>query len=189
MRTCPFLLRVVSVVAVAVTLLLCRSAAAPAKAPQAGEQAPDFALPTPEDVVVDLKSLVGDGPVVLVVLRGWPGYQCPLCARQVQDFVAQAARFEARGAKVVMIYPGPAEALKAHASEFLRDKNWPAGFTLLLDPDFTFTHAYRLRWDMRRETAYPATFILERGGRIRFAHVSQTHGNRLDAARALAALP
>lgn len=152
-----------------------------------GNIAPNFTLETLAGRRVELKSLV-ERPVVLVVLRGWPGYQCPICSRQVQDYVANAAAFEQRNVSVVMVYPGPAQKLLEHATEFLQEKSWPPHFTLVLDPDYAFTNAYGLRWDGRKETAYPSTFILERGGKIRFAHVSESHGNRLSAARTLAEL-
>jgi peroxiredoxin len=171
------------------TAMIALSSAASATAvPKVGESAPNFTLQTLDDRPVELKGLLQKGPVVLVVLRGWPGYQCPLCTRQVQDFVANAAEFGKRNAKVVMVYPGPVDQLKAHAHEFLRNKDWPADFVFLLDPEYTFTHAYGLRWDAQKETAYPSTFVVERDGRIRFAHVSQSHGNRLAAARAIAEL-
>ena len=170
-------------------LFSARSEAAASTPPKVGERAPNFTLRTLDDRAVELKTLVDQQPVVLVVLRGWPGYQCPLCARQVHDFVTKAAEFKQRGARVVMIYPGPAEQLMARADEFLRDKQWPAEFLFLLDPDYSFTNAYRLRWDAKKETAYPSTFVLERGGKVRFAHVSQSHGNRLSAVKAIAELP
>ena len=151
--------------------------------------APAFALKTLDERSVELKALVQENPVVLVVLRGWPGYQCPVCTRQVQEFVASAGEFTRRNATVVMVYPGPADQLKAHAQEFLQNKQWPGEFVFLIDPDFAFTHAYGLRWDAKKETAYPSTFVIERGGRIRFAHVSQSHGDRVSAARAIAELP
>lgn len=163
--------------------------AAPQIQPKVGDVAPNFTLQTLEGQSVDLKPLVQEQPVVLVVLRGWPGYQCPLCTRQVQEFVVKAAEFKARGAKVVMIYPGPAEQLQEHAREFLKDKQWPADFVFLMDPDYVFTNAYGLRWDAKKETAYPSTFVIERGGKIRFALVSKSHGNRLSAAKASAELP
>jgi alkyl hydroperoxide reductase subunit AhpC len=72
--------------------------------------------------------------------------------------------------------------------EFLENKDWPASFSFVLDPDYTFTHAYGLRWDAPKETAYPATFVIDRGGRIRFALVSTTHGGRATAARVVAEL-
>ena len=178
-----------SLLAVALTLISLLQPAAAAKTPSVGEPAPNFTLATLDERLVELKTLVQDQPVVLVVLRGWPGYQCPLCARQVQDFAAKAGEFRQRGARVVMIYPGPAEQLKAHAGEFLQDKNWPADFVFLLDPDYRFTNAYGLRWEAKKETAYPSTFVLERGGKVRFAHVSKTHGDRLSAVKAIAELP
>lgn len=159
-----------------------------AAVPKVGELAPEFRLQTPDERTVELGQLTKERAVVLVVLRGWPGYQCPLCTRQVRDFVARAPEFAEKGAKVVMVYPGPAAQLTAHAREFLADKQWPGDFGFVLDPDYRFTHAYGLRWDAPKETAYPATFVIERGGRIRFAHVSRSHGDRLSAARAIAEL-
>jgi thioredoxin-dependent peroxiredoxin len=160
-------------------------AAMPSAAPKVGETAPNFTLTTLDNRSVELKPLTATTRVVLVVLRGWPGYQCPLCTRQVQDFVAHAREFAERNVQVVMVYPGPAEQLKAHAGEFLQDKQWPANFLFVIDPDYTFTTAYGLRWEAKKETAYPSTFVIERGGVIGFAHISDSHGNRLSAQRTL----
>src|SRR6266478_2805966 len=102
-----------------VTLLLARAASPPTP----GEAAPDFTLKTLDDKPVELKQLTAKKPVVLVVLRGWPGYQCPLCTRQVNDFVSHASELDAAGAQVLMVYPRPAADLKARAQEFLQDKN------------------------------------------------------------------
>jgi len=173
-------------------LLLCVAgtgvSAARGATPKVGEVAPNFTLRTLDDKAVALQSLTEKSPVVLIVLRGWPEYQCPICSRQVQEYVAQAGEFAKRGARVLMIYPGPAERLKAHAAEFLRDKQWPAEFAFVTDPDFAVTLQYGLRWEAPKETAYPSTFILERGGKIAFAQVSKSHGGRVSAAKALAEL-
>jgi len=159
-----------------------------AAALKVGDTAPNFTLRTLEGRAVELQPLVEKSPVVLVVLRGYPGYQCPLCTKQVQDFVARAAEFKARGAQVLLVYPGPADKLEARAAEFLKDKNWPADFVLMVDPDYAFTDAYGLRWNGKNETAYPSTFVIGRGRTVQFAQVSKTHGNRVSAAQAIAAL-
>jgi peroxiredoxin Q/BCP len=156
--------------------------------PKVDESAPDFTLRTLDDQPVALRTLTEQGPVVLIVLRGWPGYQCPLCTRQVQEYVTNAAEFAQRGARVLMVYPGPADGLKAHAGEFVHNKQWPANFHFVIDPAYAFTLQYGLRWEAPKETAYPSTFVLERGGRIRFAQVSKTHGGRVSATTALAEL-
>jgi thioredoxin-dependent peroxiredoxin len=123
-----------------------------------------------------------------VVLRGWPGYQCPLCSRQVKELTDVAERFQKAGAQVVLVYPGPAAGLKEHAREFAAGKTLPKGFLLLLDPDYQFTNAYGLRWDAARETAYPSTFVLDSGRTIRFALVSRSHGGRAKTGDVLQAL-
>jgi thioredoxin-dependent peroxiredoxin len=173
--------------ALAAAVLLSTSPAVRAAfdAPKVGDAAPNFSLHTLDDRVVHLKALTAKRPVVLLVLRGWYGAQCPLCSRQVNDYMNKAADFAARGVQVVMVYPGPSEQLKARAQEFAANTDWPADFHFVLDPDYIFTNAYGLRWDAPRETAYPSTFIIDRENRVRFAHVSRTHGNRVSAAAAL----
>jgi hypothetical protein len=45
-----------------------------------------------------------------------------------------------------------------------------------------------LRWDAPDETAYPATFVIDRGGAVRFAQVSLGHDGRALATDVLKAL-
>ena len=159
-----------------------------ASPPQVGSMAPDFTLKTLDDQSVRLSDLTAKSEVVLVVLRGWPGYQCPFCTRQAHDFVRHEEKFKADGVQVVMVYSGPADDLKAHAAELLQDKNWPKDFLLVLDPDYSFTKAYGLRWDAPKETAYPSTFIIGKDGKVIFEHISKQHGDRVKADTVLKAL-
>ena len=156
--------------------------------PKVGDKAPDFILKGLDDATVRLSELTAKESVVLVMLRGWPGYQCPICDRQVQEFIALHAGFAEAKARLVFVYPGPASDLKAHAEEFKKwkGKEWPKEFLYALDPDYSMVNAYGLRWNAPRETAYPSTFVLDKKGVVRFAKVSQTHGGRTKAADALA---
>jgi peroxiredoxin len=173
------------------TLLPCFliAAAYAATTPAVGEKAPDFTLKDLEACSVQLSDLTSKNDVVLVVLRGWPGYQCPLCNQQAHDFVKSAEKFKALGAHVVMVYPGPADELKTHAHNFLSDKSWPKDFDLVLDPDYSFTKAYGLRWEAPHETAYPSTFVIAKNGKITFSHISHQHGDRVKAETVLKMLP
>lgn len=158
-------------------------------APQVGETAKDFSLPNLEGESRTLKGALGSGPVVLVVLRGFPGYQCPLCNRQVGQLLSKQADFAKAGARIVLIYPGPSSVdLKAKAIEFKKDRTLPAGYEMLLDQDYTMVNAYGLRWDAPKETAYPSTFVLDSKGKIAFAKVSNSHGGRAGADEILEAL-
>lgn len=172
-------------------LIVCSIAAAAlavAAPPQVGQTAPEFTLMSLKGKSVTLPSMASDGPVVLVMLRGFPGYQCPLCSRQVQDFTKNADGFQRAGARVVLVYPGPARNLDMKAQEFVADKPLPANFEMLLDPDYKLTNLYGLRWDAPNETAYPASFILDKQGKVVFSKVSKGHGGRTSASEMLEAM-
>ncbi len=176
---------------VGLALAFCTASLTAAEAelpPKPGEAAPNFVLRTLDAKPVELSELTAKSRVVLVVLRGWPGYQCPLCTKQVQEYVTNARQFREKGAQVVMVYPGPADKLEAHAREFLNNKQWPEEFLFVMDPDYVLTRRYGLRWDAKKETAYPSTFIVDQTGRVQFSYISKSHGDRVSAARALAEL-
>jgi len=143
-----------------------------------GEKAADFKLKTIQGNEVQLNEIVKNNPVVLVVLRGWPGYQCPVCTKQVGNLVADADIFAELRAVVIMVYPGPSEQLQEHAREFSDDFKFPYNFYFSLDPDYTMINKYGLRWEAEKETAYPSTFIINKKGEIEFSKVSTTHGDR-----------
>jgi peroxiredoxin len=154
--------------------------------PQTGQVAPRFTLNSLSGQRVTVPA--AGSKTALIVLRGFPGYQCPLCKRQVQDFIRNAQAFQELDIKVVMVYPGPAAELEAKAKEMMLDKSLPANFELLLDPGYQFTNLYGLRWDAPKETAYPATFLINGKGEIYFAKISNSHGGRATAAEAIEAI-
>jgi peroxiredoxin len=169
-------------VLLALTLLLGFSRGAAAETPDVGQKAPQFTLTTPDGHPVKFADLESKGNVVLVVLRGYPGYQCPYCQKQAHDFIANADKFAALGAQVLLVYPGPPADLDQHANEFLAKQNpLPANLRLVIDPDYTFTNQYGLRWDAPHETAYPSTFLIDRNGTVFFRKISHAHGDRTSA--------
>ena len=156
---------------------------------QVGDSAPDFELTSLSGEPITLAATLEKGPVVLVMLRGYPGYQCPICNAQVGQMINKAAQLQDAGAQVLLVYPGPADGLKARADEFVQGKDIPANFNLLLDPDYAFTNLYNLRWDAKGETSYPSTFVLDKDGQVLFAKVSHEHGDRAKIGDVMAALP
>lgn len=161
---------------------------AAADPPKVGDKAPDFTLHQIDGRKLQLSTELKNGPVVLIVGRGWVGYQCPFCNRQFGDFLKRAAEIDATGARVVWVYPGPTEEVQKRAEEFAAGKPFPTNFRFVLDPDYRFTVAYGLRWDAPQETAYPSTFVIDRAGVVRYALVSKTHGGRAPAADVLTEL-
>ncbi len=164
-------------------------AQAPAATPAVGQKAADFTLQTPDGASVSLGGLeTKSKDVVLVLLRGFPGYQCPYCTTQVHDFAESADKFAAARTEVLLVYPGPPADLDQHAKEFLAKQQaaLPANIHLVIDPDYKMTNLYGLRWDAPEETAYPSTFLLDRKGTVLFEKISKVHGDRTTAADLLA---
>ncbi len=156
--------------------------------PKTGDTVADFELASVGGGKVKLSDVAKDGPVVVVVLRGFPGYQCPLCRRQVAQWVNAADDFKKAGARVLMIYPGDVDDLAAKAKQFLGSKKLPDGFQMLLDPGYGFTNSWNLRWDAPKETAYPSTFVIGKDLNVSMARVSDSHGGRTAPATVLRSL-
>lgn len=158
----------------------------PPHPPKVGEAAPNFELKNLRGDVISLKKLTEKSPVVMLVARGWPGYQCPICSRQVGEFLSKKTEFA--DVQLVIIYPGPADLLAEHAKEFQGDKLFPANYHYVIDPDYKFTNAWGLRWEARRETAYPSTFVVGMDQKIIFGKTVVSHGDRANVATVVEAL-
>jgi len=137
-----------------------------------------------------LSKLVEKGSVVLVMLRGFPGTQCPVCSTQVAGYIAKAEEFEKqRNTPVVFIYPGKVKNLEERAKEFTapleKEVDLPGNFIFLIDQDYKITNYLNLRWDDPNETAYPAAFVIDHDGYIQYSKVSDNHGDRATAGEIL----
>jgi peroxiredoxin Q/BCP len=164
--------------------------AASATTPSTGSTAPDFTLATPTGDSISLSSQTDARTTVLVFLRGFPGYQCPYCQRQVHDFVEHASDFAAKQVTVLLVYPGPPAELDERAKEFLAKQSaMPPSIKLVIDPDYKVTNLYGLRWDAPHETAYPSTFILDKKRKVLFQKISHSHEDRTTAQEVLAKIP
>ena len=151
------------------------------QAPKIGDTVQDYEFKTLDGKKLKLSDLGNKGGVVLVVLRGFPGYQCPICTEQVAELRKRADDFTKAGATVLLVYPGDATTLDEHAKEFLKDKALPAPLILVTDPDYAFIGQHGLRWDAKGETAYPSAFVLDGDRKVHFAKISKSHGDRASA--------
>ena len=157
-----------------------------AQAPPAiGETARDFTLPKLDETTINLADLMAEGPVVMIMLRGWVGYQCPICTRQVGDFLKRAEEFEAATASIILVYPGDPGVVRDKAEDFVTGITLPENVHFVLDPGLLVVNQYGLRWNAPDETAYPSTFVFDKDGVIRFAKISHEHGDRSAASDVL----
>ncbi len=113
--------------------------------PKEGSKITDFSGITMNGAPFQLSKYIEKGTVVLIMLRGFPGYQCPVCSTQVAGYIAKAEEFEKqKNTPVVFIYPGKVKDLDKKAKEFtspLEEKeDLPNNFIFVIDNDYAITN-------------------------------------------------
>ena len=172
-----------------------------ARALKAGAMFPAVSLPNQKGGMTDLAALVAERPVVVTFYRGgW----CPYCNLELRAFQKALPRIEGMGARLVAISPEtPDNSLSTAAKNAL-------AFDVLSDSEGRLADALGIRFELSDAVrAYfikaghdlparngddkwslpmPATYVVERGGRVALAHVDPDYRQRLDPSAALAAL-
>ena len=143
---------------------------------------------------VTLGGFRGRKHVVLVVTRGrtekavpgpYAGRICLYCASQTSRLIANYPELARRDAEVVVVFPvGRQEdagsvaefnaAVRADALKFDRRDIDGTPFPVVLDVGLRAVNQLGLRADL----AKPSTYILDKQGRVRFAHVGQSLADR-----------
>lgn len=168
---------------------------------QIGDTAPDFSLPDVRGGQGQLADFLAHGPVVLSFYRGgW----CPFCNLEFKALADILPAINAAGATLVGISPERPEVgqqtVADHGLEFevlsdvgnlvIRD------YGLLMRVDEQMRPHYR-QWgidlfaangDESYELPVPATYVIDRDGVIRAAHVDRDYTSRMEPADILAAL-
>ena len=157
------------------------------RALQAGEAMPDFALHAASGEMVRLSDVLAQGPAVVSFFRGtWCGY-CQAFVRTLADVHDQ---IRAAGAEILAISPQREgiEGARALPFPWLRDDDnlvaRKVGVAFELPRDLSW--AYRelgidlpkLNQSDRFELPVPATFVVGKDQRIRFAHVEPDYRRR-----------
>ena len=171
------------------------------RARKAGDPAPDFALAGVDGRTTRLSTALRDGPVVVSFYRGgW----CPYCNLELRALQSVLPQVRGLGAQLVAISPQtPDESLStaeknALAFPVLSDvggevaRSFGIAFDLAeaLRPIYArFGHALPDRnGDDSWVLPIPATYVIDRSGRIVLAFVDIDYRNRLDPADIVRAL-
>lgn len=168
---------------------------------QAGAAIPDLTLKDAEGNEVKLSSLHRDGPLVLVFFRGgW----CPICTKHTGALIEVHPQVKELGAQLVGVSPDNKESSKDNVT-----KN-AIPFPILSDADVAAAKAFGLAFRVDDETVkkyqgfgidlekasgqkhhvlpVPAVFIVDRSGKIAFAHSDPDYRQRLDVERIVSEL-
>jgi peroxiredoxin len=124
-------------------------------------------------------------PVVLCVMRGFSGQVCIYCASQTTAIANSHARFTAAGADVVVIYPGPSEAVPAFIQAVQTLRKDPPPMAIGLDVSLLLVRGLGIEENL----AKPTSLIINPDGTIVYAYVGASMADRPsveDLLRALA---
>lgn len=166
-----------------------------------GDAIPDVSVKDTARKSVKLSAYHTDGPVVIVFFRGsW----CPICTKHFQDLIKAHPEIAKTGAKMVAISPDTVENSRTNTEKL------KIPFPLLSDSDLAATKAFGLAFQVDDATItkykgfgidlekasgrdhhalpVPAVYIVNKAGKITFAHSNPDYTKRLDVETILAEL-
>jgi peroxiredoxin len=163
------------------------------RAKRAGDMAPDVSLRYASGAPVKLPDLWQSGPLVVIFYRGgW----CSYCNLQLHAWQQHAGELKRLGAALVAISPQtPDHSLdtiesNALAYTVLSDSSLDAangfGIAFTLPPELIDLYASAgtdipvLNGNAQWVLPIPATYVIDRTGKIRFAHVEMDYRERID---------
>ena len=79
---------------------------------------------------------------------------------------------------MILVYPGEEKSLERRARQFMGSRRLPEPLVIVRDEGMEMVQQWGLRWNALRETAYPATYVVDRNGRVRWKKVSRSHAER-----------
>lgn len=109
--------------------------------------------------------------VVLVVVKGLPKENnparqfCPGCLAQLNSLAANYPEFQKRNAEIVLVFPGPQDALPKFLTDAAIDGARPP-FPVVSDSELKAVRALGISGDL----AKPSTYILDAAGNVVFAY-------------------
>lgn len=159
-----------------------------------GDKAPNFTLTNPLGGQVTLYDELAKGPVVLTFYRGgW----CPFCNLQLRTYQQYLPEFQKLGGQLIAVSPqSPDNSLSQKEKEELT-------FTVLTDPNGSVIENYKILFELpdylkdafknklgldlkefnktdRWILPVPATFIIDKEGIVRNAHVDPDFMDRME---------
>jgi peroxiredoxin len=168
---------------------------------QVGDKVPELSLPDALGKSVSLSSLWQNGPLVVIFYRGgW----CPYCNLELKAWQMRLPELKALGATLVAISPQTQDNSLSTAQ-----KNELA-FAVLSDSHLQAVEAFRIGFELTPELVelykkggndlptlngngswvlpVPATYVIDRHGKVAFAHIEADYRERAEPQDVLAAV-
>jgi peroxiredoxin len=150
---------------------------------------------------VTLGQFRGQKNVVLVMTRGYVGSDdpenpgrgsfCAYCSTQASRLIANYSKFEKRDAEILLVFPvfrsedaAQLTPFTAYVQHQEKAKPEEVPFPMVLDLELNAVNQLGIRDDLSK----PATYILDKDGKVRFAYVGQSLSDRPSVKAMLAQL-
>lgn len=124
--------------------------------------------------VLDVAQQRGKKPVLLVVLRGFSGQVCLYCATQTTAISKNIKKFNDLGVEVVVVYPGPVEAVAPFIEAVRSLAHEPLPMPVALDVSLIAVRKLGIEDNL----AKPTSLIIDKHGIVRYAYVGRTIADR-----------
>ncbi|TWT76265.1 AhpC/TSA family protein [Planctomycetes bacterium CA13] len=129
---------------------------------------------------VKLADLMTQKYLVLVITRGWNNGVCFYCASQTSRWARRFDELAPYDAQLVVVFPVESEQDATHLDDLAKSikkepiSNEAVPYPMLLDINLTGVD----QLGIRSQLAKPATYIVDREGRVRFAYVGESIADR-----------
>jgi len=138
---------------------------------KSGKKAPNFKLEDIDGNYIELKSLLGKGPVLLSFWATW----CKPCVEELSEYKKIYNDLKDKGFNMVAISTDTEKSV-SKVKPFVKSKDYP--FTILLDTNSEVARKYYAN-------AMPYSVILDSKGNIVYSHLGYKKGDELQVRKKL----
>jgi len=140
----------------------------------AQQKAPNFKLEDLNGEYVELRNLLGDGPLLISFWATW----CKPCVEELNEYKKLYSEYKSKGFNIIAISTDD-EKTVAKVKPFVKSKNY--NFTVLLDTNSEVARKYYVQ-------NVPYTFLLDEKGNIVYSHLGYKRGDELQVKKKVEAL-
>ena len=140
----------------------------------AQQKAPNFKLEDLNGEYVELRNLLGDGPLLISFWATW----CKPCVEELNEYKKLYSEYKSKGFNIIAISTDD-EKTVAKVKPFVKSKNY--NFPVLLDTNSEVARKYYVQ-------NVPYTFLLDEKGNIVYSHLGYKRGDELQVKKKVEAL-
>jgi peroxiredoxin len=143
-------------------------------AQEGGRKSPNFKLENLNGEYVELKTLLGKGPLLISFWATW----CKPCVEELEEYKKLYSEYRDRGFNILAISTDD-EKTVAKVKPFVKSKGYD--FTILLDTNSEVARKYYVQ-------NIPYSFLLDEKGNIVYSHLGYKKGDELQVKKKVEAL-